>query len=269
MFYTIDFTQFSTPHLRDENQDRCFCLHYDGTPEGAPMSILCVLDGVSHSNGGIAAPMAMQTMQPTLAGLLGKAHALIKEDEYTREKIILGAMKSAICDAHQLLQAQAYIDASYGTTVTLVTLYDEKIYAANVGDSPAYLLEFSPFGGAPEMTSLFQCQNKAGEAVREGRMTPDEARASKWRNYLTGMVGSTEFLPSNIYTTSTWLGQNNLLLLGSDGALSVLSEQELVQLIDRELPKGLASAVQALFQRIQDSDSTDNFTVLAQRVSTV
>lgn len=268
MFRTVDFTQFSTAHKRPENQDRCFCLHCDGTPEVAPMSILCVLDGVSNAHGGVAAGMALRSMQSALAGLLGKAQALMAEDEYTREDIILSAMRSAIVDAHQLLQAQAYLDLQYGTTVVLVTVFDEKVYAANVGDSPAYLLEFPPFGDAPELTPLFQCQNKAAEAVREGRMTPEEARTSGWRNYLTEMLGSNTFLPASIYTTSAWIGQNNVLLLGSDGALSVLPEQELVQVVSKELHRGLEAAVAMLYLQIQNSDSTDNFTVLAQQVET-
>ena len=256
----------SRAHRRETNQDHCFFLEYNGSPQGeAAMSILCVLDGVSGANGGEAVRIAAPAMMPELASLLGKAHSLLSMDNYSKEDIILGAMVRAIRNAQDQLQSTGY---HCGTTATIVTVFDGIAYAANVGDSPAYLLEIPPLGGAVQLTPLFQCHNEAGEALQRGELTPEEARNSPLRNRLMRMVGSIDFLPGDIYTTTEWLGQQNLLLLGSDGALSVLPEEVLLELAADYPVQDPELLIQRLYQKICSTRSTDNFTVLAQGVDT-
>ena len=267
MLYFNEPMVFSHRHKRPENQDRAFYMAFNASPtHESNMQIFAVLDGVSNSNGSVAAPMAAAALRPRLAQLIVNSEMLLDLEVLngTRANVIWDTLKLAIQDAHHCLRSHGddYGD-DYGTTITLAVVFDGAVYTANIGDSPAYLLRLSD-DGAATLHPLFECHNAAGLAVAEGKMTPEEARTSPLRNGLQHMAGAKAVPELNIHTACSWLPQYSILLLGSDGALSVLPEQELIELVQANAPAGMPAVVTALFQRIQDSDSTDNFTVIAQ-----
>lgn len=269
MFNAKDLVAFSDRHKREENQDRSFYMSMDGSPDiNAKMVILAVLDGVSHSNGGDAAPMAAAAMRPHLAELLGKADQLLLLDDQTKRAEIHQALKRAILSADAHLYRQQCGGLEYGTTITLAVAFDEAIFTANVGDSPAYLFRLSPDGQSGKLLPMFECHNEAGLLVRKGVMTPEEALNSRSKNIIMRMVGSPGLMEDEIYTAFAWMSQSDVLLLGSDGALSVFPEETLANLICQHIHKGLPAVVAALFEKVQSSPSTDNFTVLAQWLET-
>lgn len=268
MFYTKDLVVFSDRNKREENQDRAFYLNFDAHPDvKSKMTILAVLDGVSNSNGAHASRMAAEAMRPRLAQLIGRADSLLALDDETKKSEILICLKCAIHDADEYLRQQQIGGIEYGTTITLAVVFDEAVFAANVGDSPAYLLRLS---GSQEgrLLPLFECHNEAGVLVQKGLMSPEEALRSPARNCLLRMAGGTGVLDTEIHTTSLWLSQTDLLMLGSDGALAVFSTETLTQIIRDNLRSGLSGITAALFEAVQDSSSTDNFTILAQWLET-
>lgn len=266
--YEIKETAFcSERHRRQINEDRAFCMNCDGAPDmKAKMSILAVLDGVSNSNGGQAAQMASCAMRPILAELLGSAEELVLLDDESREGEIHRCMCNAIRAADRALRKAQSPGVEYGTTATLAVVFDDAIYTANVGDSPAYLIRVALNGAAADPISLFECHNMAGEAVRRGLMTEDAALTHGWRNSLTRMIGGDGLSDGDIYTARVWIGQSDILLLGSDGALSVLTQSEMVEMVNHNFRRGLKGFITDLYEAVQDSDSDDNFTVLAQWV---
>lgn len=262
MFFIKDTAYFSHAHKRPYNQDRCFYMTCDGTPDlRGKISILCVLDGVSNSNGGDAAPMAARVMRGVLSGLLGKCDALLDYDDATREEEIFRVVKDAVFAADLCLRQHQYPGYELGTTATVAVVFDDVVYAANVGDSPAYLLRWDKLSSSikKELTiPLFQCQTEAGMDMEPYRP-----------NALVNMIGG-EGVDSGrvkIHTTTAWLGSSDILLLGSDGALSVLPPDDLAELMDRSVRHGLSAALEALYQQVQDTPTaTDNATVLAHWV---
>lgn len=267
MLYAKDLVVFSDRHKRPENQDCAFHLAFDGSPfPRSSMLIFAVLDGVSHSNGGVAAPIAAEAMRPRLAELLGKADMLLQLDDETKRGEIWQILKRAIHDADERLRAMPPAGGcDHGTTITLAVVFDEAVFTANVGDSPAYLLRMTG-KQAGTLQPLFECHNEAGRAVQAGLMTQEEAMRSPLRNALLRMVGA-GVLDSDISTSFAWLSQSDVLLLGSDGALAVLPEQELAGLVREHAPDMRAAAAE-LLRRIQQSSSTDNFTIIAQALET-
>lgn len=264
MFYVKDIMACSEAYKRSYNQDRYFYMNLSGGPDRRNrISVLAVMDGVSRANGGEASAMAEAAMRPILAELLGRCDELEDLDSQTRKDEVLRILCNAILAADRALRRRQEADLVYGTTITLAVVYQDRIYAANVGDSPAYLLPVSLTGTVSEPISLFECQNRAGEMVRSGVMTMEEAVASKLQNRLTCMAGGDPLSEKDIYTTSTWLRQSCLLMLGSDGALSVAPEAELREIVQKRLHEGLRAVVEEIFARVQESSSTDNFTVLS------
>ena len=264
MFYIKDIMACSEAYKRPYNQDRYFSMNLCSGPDRRNrLSILAVMDGVSKANGGEASAIAEAAMRPILAQLLGTCTDLCELDSQTLKDEILRILRNAILSADLALRRCQYPGIVYGSTITLAVVYLDRIYAANVGDSPAYLLPVSLTGEVSEIVPLFQCQNKAGEVVRQGIMTMEEAVAGKLQNWLTCMAGGDPLMEKDIFTASTWLRQSCLLLLGSDGALSVAPEAELREIVQERLPGGLKAVVEGIFERVESSPSTDNFTVLA------
>lgn len=264
MFYIKENMAASLAYKRAENQDRYFCMDLTGGPDPRNrISVMAVMDGVSKCNGGAASAMAEAAMRPVLAELLGICDDLQDLDPQTLENEIFGIMRRAILSADQALRHSQRPGLIYGTTVTMAVVYLDRIYTANVGDSPAYLMPVSLSCDVSDPIALYECQNRAGEVVRAGEMTKEEAVAARLQNVLTRMVGGDMLREQDIFTTSTWLRQSSLLLLGSDGALSVISEEELGQIARERLRNSLRNVVEEIFERVQQSPSTDNFTVVA------
>lgn len=257
---------FSHTHKRTENQDYCFSMLFDDAPDSnAKLSILCVMDGVSQANGGQAVKIAAKALRRKLAELLADANELLNMDEETRTQEIFRHLRSAICSADSHLQAQQYPDLRLATTISLAAVFDDAVYTANVGDSPIYLLKLSSEDGVlPTPVPLYQCQNKAGKAVEEGQMTEEEALTHDWSNYLYCNAGGKGVQSTLIHTQRVFLGQSSIILLGTDGALSVFPKRHLVQLVDQYKQSGLKTIIHKLFDDVKNSESTDNFTVLAQ-----
>lgn len=269
MFFIKDITAFSTSHLREVNEDLWFHMSGDGMPDrNGKILIMGVMDGVSNSNGYQAVRIAIKAMRPVLAELIGKVDALLELDRFTVQEEIFHCLRKAIQAADITLRQYQYLNTDFGTTVCLVVVFGERVYTANIGDSPIYQMHIPEPEEAPALISLFECHNKAGEAVREGWMTKEEALTSNLHNKLTLAVGGTGLRSTDIYTTSAYLGESDLLLLGSDGALSVLTEEEMAALFADHLSQGLNESIKELYARIQNSSSTDNATVVACLIET-
>lgn len=265
MFFIRDLFLFSDANKREINQDLCFYLNFDGAPNlENKLAVLCVMDGVSSANGKAAADIAARAMRPVLAQLPAMTDELLECSDEEKEEQILRLLRSAILQADLQLRQAQQPGQIYGTTITLATVFDERVFAANVGDSPAYLLRMSTGGGVDSILPLFECHNQAGRLVHSGQLTPVQALTHPGKNLLLRMAGGQRLYPHDIYTTTQWLGQSDLLLLGSDGALSVLPQEELIRLVNEHSPVGLAQMTAALFEQVQASSSTDNFTLLAQ-----
>ena len=264
MFTIKQTTAFSNAHKRGENQDRCFYMNYIGAPDRRDsISIMAVLDGVSRANGGQASAMAEAAMRPVLAELMGRCRDFRGLDFQTLKAELFRSLRNAILAADQALRAEQFGGMVYGTTITMAVVYGDRVYAANVGDSPAYLGPVAP-GGGGDPIPLFECQNQAGEVVRQGLMTMEEANARKLQNRLMTMAGGDLLMEDEIFTASTWLRQSNVLLLGSDGALAVMPPAQLARVVRQRIGQGLEAVVEGIFELVQNSPSTDNATILAQ-----
>lgn len=268
--YIKEQALLSNRHKCDENQDYCFCMTCDDAPASrTKISVLCVMDGVSQANGGQAVRMAARALRPALAAILGDACGLLEMDERSRAHEIRNALIGAICDADRYLREQRQFGVKYGTTISLAVVFDGAVYTANVGDSPIYMLKFPEAQEKPpSIVPLFACQNRAGVELAQGRITEEEALASPGRNELVHMVGGNGLRDGDIFTTSTWLGQSNILMLGSDGALAVFSPQVLLDIVKDFQREGLSATLQKVFDAVKQTDSTDNFTILAQWLET-
>ncbi len=107
-----------------------------------------------------------------------------------------------------------------GTTMATLALQEDRYIVANVGDSRVYMLHDH------QLEQLSMDHSVVGQAVRDGRMTPEQARKSSDNNVITQYLGmSTELLPARLDFQATGKFQpGDRFMLCSDGLSDLLSQ---------------------------------------------
>lgn len=268
MFCIRETFLYSDRNAREENQDRALSIHCSTAPPAEnSMLILCVMDGVSRNNGGEAVRHAAPFLQGCLSDLVAAAPELL----YCSDEELEAQIFDALCDA--ILETDRHLRAIGCTTVSIAVVFDGRIYAANVGDSPIYLIDLPDSPGEPSITELFRCHNAAGDPIWDDtRLSPQAlAEYEAASSFLLRCAGSLSGLnKEDIHLISAKLRSNNLLLLGSDGALSVLCKKALLELAaGKASPYGgnaLRPLTEALYGAVREKHGTDNFTLVGAMI---
>jgi protein phosphatase len=228
---------FSLTHRglkRADNQDRFLVRPYD---QG--QWLLAVADGMGGEAAGDQAAQCaidrLRDFRPRGEDPVFQLLALYKEasndiDERVRKNIHLSGM---------------------GTTLTAAYVNRNTIHWTHVGDSRIYLLT----GG--ELQRVTWDHTLPDTLLKEGDITPEEARHHPAQNMLLQCVGCGRFKAS---TGSLKRKKGDLLLLSSDGLHHEVPEGVVLEL----LRKGgsLEERLQTLVRAALDSGGRDNITVV-------
>ena len=111
-----------------------------------------------------------------------------------------------------------------GTTMTVALVDGATIAFGHVGDSRAYRVR----AGAIEQ--LTDDHSLVGELVRSGRLSPEEAEVHPQRSVITRALGTEPDVDVDTFTVEAQ--QGDLYLLCSDGLTDMLSDDEILELLD-------------------------------------
>ena len=157
--------------------------------------------------------------------------------------------------AHQHLIELAKKNPEYrgmGCTLCLVILEDMKMHACHVGDSRIYVIN-------PEKIEQVGTDHSVvAQAVKNGHMTPEEAKESTIRNKLTMAIGApVEVVPE--YTTRE-LQENDTILICSDGLWDMVSDEEIHRItLSGSKAEGIAIE---LLQAALKAGGVDNISII-------
>jgi len=119
------------------------------------------------------------------------------------------------------------------TTMVAAVIRDDLLTVANVGDSRAYLFRDGV------VRQISRDHSLVGEMVREGVMTPEEARRSKMKNRITRSLGGETNVDVDVYRDiSIQLGDK--ILLCSDGFSQYATPEEIAQLLSQGRPEEIS-----------------------------
>lgn len=138
-------------------------------------------------------------------------------------------LKAAVHRANAAVRKHATGDpdtAGIGTTLVALLRQGGQYELANVGDSRAYRV------GPERIVQVTVDHSFVAEAVREGRMSFDEASRSPWKNAVTRHLGASDPLDVDVFGSFS-ADEPHLIVLCSDGAHSVLSAEEIDRLVRR------------------------------------
>jgi protein phosphatase len=246
---------------RRHNEDNhlVFPLDGSGAPPSGEMSILSlkepglllvVADGMGGHLGGEVASQAC--VENLAREIVPRVH-----NSGTDGSDLSSALQRAVVATHQAvfsLSREHVGKEKMGTTLTAVLVCGARAAVAQVGDSRAYLYR----DGA--LVLLTQDQT-IGNRLRHQGEDPSLV-SGHIKELLTQAVGAQSEI--NVVMSGLDLEAQDMLLLCSDGLYKAVSPQELVDILEGEIP--LAERASQLIARGNENGGPDNITVILAEI---
>jgi protein phosphatase len=212
-------------------------------------AVLFVADGMGGTNAG---EVASEIAQESVAEEFKKVTALPADDQ-----AILSFVKKVVVRAHQNIVQRTHEDpttAGMGTTAVVCWVVNDKAYVAWSGDSRMYL-----YRDGSEFYPITDDHSIVWELVRNGQLTPEEARLHENSNIITQSLGDEARGPKPD-AKMVPLQQGDRVLLCSDGLSGMVSDNMLGGILSGRLRT--AETCKELIQVANSAGGTDNITVL-------
>jgi len=199
---------------RDYQQDRVASVEIDG------VAVLGVCDGNGGLGGSEIAEIALKTAFSEITWQMSQSKNRLPE---TLKQFLLEAIKAS---SSAVNQAKAINEewSGAGTTITIVLVSSNFIISAWVGDSPAYMLNYQT-----GLKRLVIPHNLLEEYIKEGWSRESLKGQSALGSTLTRCLGYPDCEAETItipYELTT------KIIIGSDGVLDYLSEEEIINIFD-------------------------------------
>ncbi|MDX9785403.1 MAG: protein phosphatase 2C domain-containing protein [Desulfobacterales bacterium] len=229
---------------RKENQDAL--LIDDG------LGLYMVSDGMGgHQAGEVASRLTIEAIIDVIGHhTFGSLEAADTSQSLSRHANLL---IHAISAANQKVYQAARENAVYqgmGATVSAVLFTEKTFIAANVGDSPIYLIH----KGRIEKLSVAHtlvAEHAAAEPKGKTQLSPS------YRHVLTRAVGTRETVQSDVCELQRFPG--DILVIGSDGLSNRVEMEEIRQIAQQFVP---TEACRRLIDLANQRGGDDNVTVI-------
>ena len=249
--FTLDVAQLTDiGRIRENNEDNLLAIVPDDSQLlQAKGALFVVSDGMGgHARGEVASELAVQQIRD-------RYYSNAQDDIPTALRVAIEQANVAIYEAGARAQAEQPEAHPMGATCVVAVLHDGTLYAANVGDSRAYVLHDG------QLRQVTRDHSVTAQMVERGEITPAEARTHEKRNQIYRSLG----LPTvevDLYTESVQEGDT--VVLCTDGLSNVLEDDELRDTVMRYSPE---ESAQRLIARANDEGGPDNATVIVVRVA--
>jgi serine/threonine protein phosphatase PrpC len=225
------------------------------------MGLYVVADGMGgHLAGEVASKMVVDTMGNYVKSCQEKAED--EEPIYCHETLSKEAnrLMSSIHLSNKVVHQAARENNSYrgmGSTVAAVYFTEGTFIAANVGDSPIYLIRDGNIKllSVPHTVIAEQTALDPANAERLGR---------EFRHVLTRAMGTEEYVKADIYEIQCF--RDDILVISSDGLSDKASPEEIQQQVDGN---GSDAACRRLVDLANDRGGDDNITAIVLKVKMV
>ena len=143
-----------------------------------------------------------------------------------------------------------------GTTLTVIWEDKDRILLCHVGDSRAYLLR------EKTLRQVSQDHSMVAEMVRDGLITPEEARRHPYRNIITRALGTDEWVDVDVTEIEKRAG--DIYLICSDGLSEYVQEDQMQALL---LEHDLEEAADLLLNLALKGGGRDNISLVIAEVT--
>lgn len=235
---------------KDTNQDSVLVKQMRVNGENIVLAVLC--DGMGGlEKGELASASIVYAFDQWVASDLQN----LVQSGLTAEKLRIQwerVLSDMSCKIMEYGKSQG---VSLGSTVVAILLTDTEYYVVNVGDSRAYEI-------TDELHLLTEDQTLVEREVKQGNITPDQAKIDPRRNILLQCVGATEIVYPDMFAGKT--KKNAVYMLCSDGFRHEITEQEIAEAFSTRLLTDESIMQRQAIQMIElnkNRQETDNITV--------
>lgn len=142
------------------------------------------------------------------------------------------------------------------TTVVAAIIHGDELVTANVGDSRAYIIRDEAIEQITEDHSLM------AEMINDGVITAEQAATHPYRNVILRSIGAYETVQVDIFFRQ--VAPEDILVLCSDGLTHLVSNRELVDIVNARPP---ADATRQLVALANERGGDDNISVSITYIS--
>ena len=217
-----------------------------------------VADGMGgHQAGEVASGIVVETLR----------EGVTRFDDTTKAEAIIDPDESLSKDANRLLAGiylanrNVYLAAQenkafqgMGSTVSAVYFTADTLIAANVGDSPIYLVR--------ELT-IEQLSVPHTVLAEQAALDPEGVRklGNEFRHMLTRAIGIEESVKADISEIQCF--KDDILVIGSDGLTETVDMEEIHAVVTKESPE---KACRTMINMANQRGGRDNITVVVMKV---
>jgi PPM family protein phosphatase len=235
---------------RDQNEDALLV--------DVPLGLFIVADGMGgHAGGGTASRLAVETIRREIARARREEPELFgtaAEGEENPLPDLLGqAVEAACATIYEAAQADSDL-AGMGTTVTAVLVDGRSAFVAHVGDSRAYLIR------AGHIYQVTQDHSLVAEQLRNGAISADEARNSRFKNIITRSVGFERDVVVDLMGLE--LEDGDVIVACCDGLSNLVEDAEIMSIVE----EGGDQSAERLVDLANDRGGDDNISVAVIRL---
>lgn len=225
---------------RDINQDYIYC---SDEPVGLLPNLYIVADGMGGYNAGDFASRC-------------SVEAFVAQVQKNEQPTIISTMTEALKVANATVLRHARENEEMngmGTTFVAATVFPDRTYVMNVGDSRLYLL-------GDELKQITVDHSYVEEMVRKGEIQRKDARIHPKKNVITRAVGVEDTVEADFYEIETE-EDSRFLLLCTDGLTNMVEDDEICHMIAK-YAKAPQEAVQKLVKKANENGGKDNISII-------
>jgi serine/threonine protein phosphatase PrpC len=218
------------------------------------LGLYVVADGMGgHAAGEVASQEAVETIHGMVKQGMRALPHLVGPLDNDRARSACRLIEGAVQAATYMVYALAELDrekSGMGTTITALLALGDYAVTAQVGDSRIYQVREGMVSQITEDHTLISWQ------MRQGLITPEEARRSPHRNVITRAVGNRDYV--EVDTGLVALSAGDRFLLCSDGLHGYLREEE----ISAVTFLSVEAAVHRFIEMANNRGGKDNITAI-------
>jgi len=192
------------------------------------LGLFMVADGMGGHNGGEhASRVSITTVEEEVSRSREQRPEAFAGKGPLPESPVADILRQALETACSKVWRAAKADPALegmGTTSTALLIAGGQAIAGHVGDSRFYMVRAGHIQLISEDHSLVQ------EQVKAGILTPEQARASRFKNIITRSIGFEEDVLVDVMGVAVQPGDQ--FLLCSDGLSNLVEEHELREMLD-------------------------------------
>ncbi len=219
--------------------------------------LFVLADGMGgHNAGEIASKLAVNQTMTFIKG-----SNISKYQNSSDTTLVQQMIRDTIRKTNELIFKKSLQTPAYqgmGTTLVIAAFQKPNtMHIANVGDSRAYLFRNNI------LELLTEDHSVAADMIREGSISPRDAKAHPYRHYLTRSIGTGSTV--EVFSRFFSVFPNDIILLCSDGLWDILPEEEMIRILQTYAsPRNIC---RQLISRAHELQSNDNMTCIVITVS--